>query len=113
MKMLDPKNLHDAKSLIDSTVSGASKGGIAGTIEDVQTAVDNFNKLIDVIFNVGGFIKTCFTDPMVIFSKIQVIAPDFLLIILSILIILRFLGFKTTNKYLLLTLVIAFIIAII
>ena len=50
---------------------------------------------------------------MSLFEKIQGIAPDFILILLGILIILRFLGFETTNKYVLLTLVIAFIIAII
>lgn len=113
MRMLDPKSLHDAKTLIDKTVGGASKGGIAGKVEDVQKAIDNFNNLIDAIFSIGGFIKTCFTNPMIIFEKIQGIAPDFILILLGILIILRFLGFETTNKYVLLTLVIAFIIAII
>ena len=117
MKILDPKNLHDAKTLIDKTVNGAPKagiaGGIAGKVEDVQKAIDNFNNLIDAISHVGGFIKTFITDPMAIFYKVQGIAPDFILILLGILIILRFLGFETTNKYILLTLVIAFIIAII
>ena len=113
MRMLDPKSLHDAKTLIDKTVGGASKVGIAGKVEDVQKAIDNFNNLIDAIFSIGGFIKTCFTNPMSLFEKVQGIAPDFILILLGILIILRFLGFETTNKYILLTLVIAFIIAII
>ena len=113
MRMLDPKSLHDAKNLIDKTVGEASNGGIAGKVEDVQKAIDNFNNLIDAIFHVGGFIKTFFTNPMSLFEKIQGIAPDFILILLGVLIILRFLGFETTNKYVLLTLVIAFIIAII
>ena len=113
MKILDPKSLHDAKTLIDKTVNGAPKGGIAGKVEDVQKAIDNFNNLIDAIFHVCGFIKTFFTNPMSLFEKVQGIAPDFILILLAILIVLKFLGFETTNKYILLTLVIAFIIAII
>ena len=44
MRMLDPKSLHDAKTLIDKTVGGASKGGIAGKVEDVQKAIDNLMK---------------------------------------------------------------------
>ena len=115
MKILNPNNLKDAKNLIDSTVGGATKEGLLSKVglDGAQQAIDNWNKLIDAVFSIGGFIKNCLTDPMFLINQLKGIAPDVILILLAILIILKFLGFETTNKYILLTLVIAFIIAII
>lgn len=115
MKILDPKSLQDAKTIIDGATNTLPSTGILDKIglNEAKEAINNWNRIIDALFHIGGFIKTFITDPMAIFFKIQGIAPDFILILLAILIVLKFLGFETTNKYILLTLVIAFIIAII
>lgn len=114
MLLFSPKTLEDAKTLIESILTKSPNGKLSRT----QEAVDNFNTMCDVI---GGFFKGCsevvkfigksIKDPSFLIDKLQGIAPDIVLIILAILIILRFLGFKDTTKYIVLVLVIAAIIA--
>lgn len=114
MLFITPKTLEDAKNIIEGIMTKAPEGKLART----QEALDNFNTMCDVI---GGFFKGCsevikfigmsIKDPSFLIDKIQFIAPDIVLIVLAILIVLRFLGFKNTTKYIVLAFVIAAIIA--
>ncbi|MGL5753203.1 MAG: hypothetical protein ACRCXT_21855 [Paraclostridium sp.] len=75
-------------------------------------------KTKDMVVNLFGwcadafnFIIDCFKDPGLFIDKVQVVAPDVVIATLAILILLRFLGFKDTTKWITLALVIACIIA--
>lgn len=61
--------------------------------------------------NTFNFVVDCFKEPEILLDKIQVVAPEIILATLAILILLRFLGFKDTTKWIVLAVVIACIIA--
>ncbi|WP_195238578.1 hypothetical protein [Romboutsia sp. 1001285H_161024_C4] len=114
MLFINPKTLEDAKNVIESTMGSMPEKKLEG----VQLALDNWNSLYNMISSffrgcssIFKFITNCFTDPSFLVDKMQGIAPDVLLVILTILIILKFIGFKDTTKWISLSLVVALIIA--
>lgn len=80
-------------------------------MKGLQEAVNNFNELWNVCSNSIGFIKNCFTDGRFLIDKIKYVAPEVILVTLGVLIILKMLGFKDTNKWIGLALVIALILS--
>lgn len=56
------------------------------------------------------FINDCFTEPRFLIESLKSIAPATLLIFVAVLIILRILGFKNSNKWIGLAFVLALII---
>lgn len=80
--------------------------------ESAQVFMENINNFFTVCSDITFFIKNCFTVPGFLQLCLKSITPDILLIVLLALIILRWLGFKGTTKYISLSLVIAVIIAI-
>lgn len=60
---------------------------------------------------VFGFLKDCFTQEGFLIGNLKAVAPGALLIFIAILIILRILGFKNSNKWIGLAFVLALIIA--
>lgn len=73
------------------------------------------NGLIDGVVNATfGAIKgvKVLSKPEVIISQLKDIFPDLVLIVLMVLIILRYIGFEGTSKYIALTLVIAVLVAL-
>ncbi len=119
--LVNPKTLEDAKSIIENTViNGSSNNTWLNKIglDGVQEAIDNFNRVcstVDGIFNAIGstcsFIGKCFTQPGFFIDQLQIIAPEVLLVVLGILIILKVLGFKDTTKWIYFGFVIAIVIA--
>lgn len=87
-------------------------------LSGIKEATTNFNNMCDII---GNFFKGCgkfisfisksLTDPSFLIDKIQGVAPGIILVTLTVLIILRFIGFKDTTKWIALALVVAAIIA--
>lgn len=77
----------------------------------LKEAANNFNALWNGCSNTFEFIKNCFTDGRFLIDKIKFIAPEIILVTLGILIILKMLGFKDTNKWIGLALVIALLIS--
>lgn len=102
-------NLRDAQELINNIVNKSKEQSVW---DSAKTAFDGINTIIDGLFNLLGFIKKCITDSDFLISFLKEIAPDIVLIILSILIIMRFLGFESTGKWISIILVIAFVIGI-
>ena len=80
--------------------------------ESVQSFIDNINSFFGVCSNISKFIKNCFTVPGFLPNCLKSVGPDVLLIVLLALIILRWIGFKGTTKYISLSLVVAVIIAL-
>lgn len=78
--------------------------------ESTQIFIENINNLFNACSNITFFIKNCFTIPGYLPLCLKSVAPDTLLIVLLALIILRWLGFNGTTKYISLSLVIAVII---
>lgn len=121
MLKINPKTLDDAKSIIENTLKNKSnadtwlnKIGLDG----VQEAIDNFNNVcngMEGVFKGGSyllsFIGKCFTQPHFFINSIQVSAPGVFLVIISMLIILNFLGFKNTKKWIYFAFILALLIA--
>lgn len=59
---------------------------------------------------VFGFLRNCFTQERFLIDNLKAVAPGALLVFIAILIILRMLGFKASNKWIGLAFVIALII---
>lgn len=71
--------------------------------------------IVDGIINVTvGTVKGAkiLANPEILINQIKDICPDLVLIVLMALIILRYIGFKGTSKYMALTLVVAVCIAL-
>ncbi|WP_290060177.1 hypothetical protein [Paraclostridium bifermentans] len=102
-------NLKYTQELINNI---ANKTKEQSVWESAKTAFDGINAIIEGVFNLFRFIKNCITDPDFLINFLKDIAPDTVLIILSILIIMRFLGFESTGKWIAIILVIAFVIGI-
>lgn len=79
--------------------------------ESAQLFIDNINNFFKICTNITVFIKNCLTVPGFLPLCLKAVAPDILLLVLLALIILRWLGFDGTTKYISLSLVIAVIIA--
>ena len=119
--LVSPKTLEDAKTIIENTVtnSGSNSTWLNKVgLDRVQEAIDNFNRVcstVDGIFNAIGstcsFIGKCFTQPGFFIEQLQIIAPEILLVVLGILIILKILGFKDTTKWIYFGFVLAIVIA--
>lgn len=121
MLIINPKTLEDAKSIIENTV--INKGSNSTLLNKIgldgaQEAIDNFNtickaldKILNVITSTCGFIGKCFTQPGFFINQLQIIAPEVLLVVLGILIILKVLGFKDTTKWIYFGFVLAIVIA--
>lgn len=77
-------------------------------IKDAQLILDAIGNTYSGII---GFFKTLFTNPIQLVRSFQGIAPGIILVILTIILILRFIGFKNLDKWAVLTLVIAAIIS--
>lgn len=103
-------NLKEAQELINNVVSRSQEQSVW---DSAKAAFDGINIIIDGMFNLFGFVKNCLTDPDFLINFLKDIAPDTVLVILAILIIMRFLGFDKTGKWIAITLVISFIIGII
>ena len=87
-------------------------------MKGLQEAINNWNEFYNtskVFFNgcsnTFKFIENCFIEERFLINKIKVVAPQVILITLGILIILRVLGFKNTNKWIGLAFVIALLIS--
>ncbi|GAA0713952.1 hypothetical protein GCM10008904_28870 [Paraclostridium ghonii] len=102
-------NIKDTQELINNVVDKTKEPSVW---DSAKTACDGINTIISGVFNLFGFIKNCITDPDFLINFLKDIAPDTVLIILSILIIMRFLGFESTGKWIAIILVIAFVIGI-
>ena len=61
--------------------------------------------------NVFDFINRCFTEERFLINNIKHIAPSVLLVFVASLIILKLLGFETSNKWIALAFVLALLIA--
>lgn len=119
--LVSPKTLEDAKSIIENTVINKGSSGSwlnKVGLDGVQEAIDNFNRacdIVDGIFNAisstCSFIGKCFTKPGFFIDQLQIIAPEVLLVVLGILIILKVLGFKDTTKWIYFGFVLAIVIA--
>lgn len=119
--LVNPKTLEDAKSIIENTVINNESSGTWLNklgLDGIQEAIDNFNRVcstVDGIFNAIGstcsFIGKCFTQPGFFINQLQIIAPEVLLVVLGILIILKVLGFKDTTKWIYFGFVLAIVIA--
>ena len=119
--LVSPKTLEDAKSIIENTVINKGSSGSwlnKVGLDGVQEAIDNFNRAcntVDGIFNAisstCSFIGKCFTQPGFFIDQLQIIAPEVLLVVLGILIILKVLGFKDTTKWIYFGFVLAIVIA--
>lgn len=84
----------------------------------LQEAINNWNEFYNTskaffhgCNNTFKFIENCFTEERFLINKIKFVAPQVILITLGILIILRVLGFKNTNKWIGLAFVIALLIS--
>lgn len=84
----------------------------------LQEAINNWNDFYNTskeffngCRNTFSFINSCFTEDRFLIDKIKFVAPQVILITLGILIILRILGFKNTNKWIGLAFVIALLIS--
>lgn len=86
---------------------------IEGFKQGVENFVTNWNNFFATCGNIYEFFHNCFTEERFLIDLMKKGAPDIILIALLILIILNFLGFEKTSKYISLTLVIAVILAII
>ena len=70
--------------------------------------------MIKMIFNtIKSVWKLIFSDPETLVANIEGIFPDIVLISLLVLIILRYIGFKGTSKYIALTLILAVLVAMV
>lgn len=79
---------------------------------NTKTAIDNLNGIFEGIDSVMTYVKNCLTIEDFLIDQIKGVAPDIVLIVLAVLIVLNFIGFKKANKYTVLVLVIAFLISI-
>lgn len=77
-----------------------------------ETFINNWNNFFETCGKVGGFFNKCFNEEGYLVALLKDITPQVVLPVLLILIILRVLGFKETEKYIMLTFVIALVIAI-
>lgn len=71
--------------------------------------------VVDGVVNMAvGTVKGAkiLANPEILINQIKDICPDLVLIVLMVLIILRYIGFKGTSKYIALTLVIAVFVAL-
>ncbi|WP_434794435.1 hypothetical protein TPDSL_14180 [Terrisporobacter petrolearius] len=87
-------------------------------MEGFQDFVSNWNEFWSICKGffkgcgtVFGFLKDCFTQEGFLIGNLKAVAPGALLIFIAILIILRILGFKNSNKWIGLAFVLALIIA--
>lgn len=111
--LLNPKTLNDAKTIIDNVVGNSTINNIPKEtfleklgLTGVQEAIDGWNaicsdanNIINAMSKVADFIRNCLTDPRFLIDSTKGIAPDLLLITLGVLIILHFVGFKKTGKW--------------
>ena len=71
--------------------------------------------VVDGVVNMAvGTVKGAkiLANPEILINQIKDICPDLVLIVLMVLIILRYIGFKGTSKYIALTLVIAVFVSL-
>lgn len=89
--MLNPQSLKDAKDIISNTTGGAKE------------TFDVLREAGEIIIGIANFFKELFTNPMGLVEKgidlIQSGAEPVVLIVLTVIIILKMLGFKEVEKY--------------
>lgn len=112
--------IEEAQRAIDNSklILENTKNVIPNPLENVKAATESINNFTEAtkgffntIGNITDFIGKCFNEPSFLVDKLQLVGADVLLIVLLALIVLRFLGFEGTTKYISLALVIAVIIA--
>lgn len=83
------------------------------SIERLKTSMDTLNGFLKGCANVLLYVKNFFHDPTIYWNSFVGYAPQFFLIVFTVLIILRFIGFEKVTKWITLSALIAFLTSMI
>lgn len=96
-----------------------TSNGFISNVNPIAETIDKLPVIGDITYISGivakgfRFIGTLLTNPSSIVGSVTSIAPDLVLIALTVLVILKLLGFKSSDKYIGLVLVVALILVVI